>query len=318
MHIFVTGATGYIGSAVLDALIRGGHQVTAMARDKEKAERLAARGATPVVSDISTPKRFLPAVKAADAVVYAAADTSPKRVALEKQALEAMLGAQASQAEHPHDAPSASRGPHGRARTFVYTSGVWVLGRAVKGVDESAPLDPPEHVSWRPAHEELVLSASSSTLRTVVVRPGIVYGGGRGIVADLIKDALNGLVRVVGPGKNRWPLVYDRDLGDLYLRILESPAAAGIFHANDEEDERVSDIVDAIAAHVPQKPDIRYMPMEEAHKKLGAYADALALDQKVRSPKARALGWTPTQTGVINSVARLVEEFRNSQREKNA
>lgn len=304
MHIFLTGATGYIGSAVLDTLIKRGHQVTAMARDKEKAERLAARGATPVVADISTPKRYLAAVKAADAVVYAAADSSPKRVALEKQALETMLGAlaQASQAD-------------GKVRTFVYTSGVWVLGRAVKAADESAPLNPPEHVAWRPAHEDLVLSAFSSNLRTVVVRPGIVYGGGRGIVSDLIKDALNGLVRVVGPGKNRWPLVYDRDLGDLYVRILESPTAAGIFHANDEADERVSDIVDAIAAHVPQKPDIRYMPMEEAHKKFGAYADALGLDQKVRSPKARALGWNPTQTGVINSVARLVEEFRNTKRE---
>ena len=307
MHIFLTGATGYIGSAVLDALIKGGHQVTAMARDKEKAERLAARGATPVVADLSTPKRYLAAMKAADAVVYAASDASPKRVQLEKQALETMLAAlaQASQAD-------------GKTRTFIYTSGVWVLGRAVKAADESAPLSPPEHVAWRPAHEELVLSSFSSKLRTVVVRPGIVYGGGRGIVSDLIKDALNGLVRVVGPGKNRWPLVYDRDLGDLYVRILESPTAAGIFHANDEADERVSDIVDAIAAQVPQKPDIRFMPMEEAHKKLGGYADALALDQKVRSPKARALGWTPTKTGVVSSVARLVEEFRNSQREKNA
>src|SRR5918994_4146404 len=131
MHIFLTGATGYIGSAVLDALIKGGHQVTAMARDKEKAERLAARGATPVVADLSTPKRFLPAVKAADAVVYAASDSSPKRVQLEKQALETMLAAlaQASQAD-------------GKMRTFIYTSGVWVLGRAVKAADESAPLSP--------------------------------------------------------------------------------------------------------------------------------------------------------------------------------
>ena len=306
MHIFLTGATGYIGSAVLDALIKGGHQVTAMARDKEKAERLEAVGATAVVAELSTPKRYLPALKAADAVVYAASDSSPRRVQLEKQALETMLGALA-QATHGD----------GKRRTFIYTSGVWVLGRAVKSADESAPLSPPEHVAWRPAHEDLVLSHASS-LRTVVVRPGIVYGGGRGIVSDLIKDALNGLVRVVGPGKNRWPLVYDRDLGDLYVRILESPTAAGIFHANDEADERVSDIVEAIASQVPQKPDVRYMPMEEAHKKLGAYADALALDQKVRSPKARALGWQPTQTGVISSVARLVEEFRNSQREKTA
>ena len=307
MHIFLTGATGYIGSAVLDALIKGRHTVTAMARDKEKAEWLAAKGATPIVAELGLPKRYLPAVKAADAVAYCAYESTPRGVQLEKQALETMLAAQ----------QQASAGD-GKIRTFIYTSGVWVLGRALKAADEAAPLDPPPHVSWRPAHEDLVLSAFSATLRTVVVRPGIVYGGGRGIVSDLIKDALNGLVRVVGPGKNRWPLIYDHDLGELYVRILETPTAAGIFHANDEEDERVSDIVEAIAAQVPQKPDIRYMPMEEAHKKFGTYADALALDQKVRSPKARALGWAPTQPGVINSVARLLEEFRNSQRERNA
>jgi nucleoside-diphosphate-sugar epimerase len=144
----------------------------------------------------------------------------------------------------------------------------------------------------------------------------VVYGGGRGIVSELIKDALNGLIRVVGPGKNRWSCVYKHDLGDLYVRILESPTAAGIIHATDEADEKVMDIVEAIAEHVPQRPDIRNVPMTEARKKLGTYADALALDQKVRSPKAHALGWSPTQTGVINSVARLVEEFRNAQRER--
>jgi len=306
MHIFLTGATGYIGSAVRGALIKGGHQVTAMARDKEKAERLAARGATPVVAELAAPKRYLAAAKAADAIVHAAYESSPRGVEVEKQALETMLSAQQQASE-----------ADGKIRTFVYTSGVWVLGRSLRAADETAPLDPPAHVAWRPAHEDLVLSAFSATLRTVVVRPGIVYGGGRGIVSDLIKDALNGLVRVVGPGKNRWPLVYDHDLADLYLKIVEAPTAAGVFHATDEEDERVSDIVEAIAAQVPQKPDIRYMPMEEAHKKFGAYADALALDQKVRSPKARALGWSPTQAGVINSVARLLEEYRNSNRERN-
>ena len=149
-------------------------------------------------------------------------------------------------------------------------------------------------------------------MRPVVIRPGIVYGGGRGIVSDLIKDALNGIVRVVGPGKNHWPCVYDHDLGDLYVRVLEAPAATGVFHANDEADERVGDIVEAIAGQVPQRPDIRNMPMAEARKKLGTYADALALDQRVRSPRARALGWAPSQPGVAARVARLLEEFRGS------
>lgn len=313
MQVFLTGATGYIGSAVLDAMIKGGHRVTALARDPEKAERLLAKGATPIIGELGLPKTYVDAVKAADAVVHAAMESSPRGVAKENDALTLMLGAltQASQA----DGPSTPLGA-GKSRIFVYTSGVWVLGRTAMAAAEDAPLDPPPHVEWRPAHEDVVLSAFSASLRTVVVRPGIVYGGGRGIVAELIKDALNGLIRVVGPGKNRWPCIYDHDLADLYVRILESPTAAGIIHATDEADERVMDIVEAIAAQVPQRPDIRNMPMTEARKKLGTYADALALDQKVRSPKARALGWEPTQAGIVNSVPRLVEEFRNAQREK--
>ena len=305
MHVFLTGATGYIGSAVLDAMIKGGHRVTAMARDPEKAERLQARGAATIIGELGLPKTYVNAVKAADAVVHTAMESSPRGVEKEKLALDTILGALAE----------TSRAD-GKQRVFIYTSGVWVLGRSVKSAEEDAPLDPPPHVAWRPAHEELVLSAFSGTLRTVVVRPGIVYGGGRGIVADLIKDALNGLIRVVGPGKNRWPSIYDHDLADLYVRILQSPSAAGVIHATDEADERVIDIAEAIAEHVPQKPDIRIVPLTEARKKFGTYADALALDQKVRSPKARALGWTPTQAGVIHSVPRLVEEFRNAQRER--
>jgi nucleoside-diphosphate-sugar epimerase len=305
MQVFLTGATGYIGSAVLDAMIKGRHRVTALARDPEKAERLKAKGAATIIGELGLPKTYVAAVKAADAVVHTALDESPRGVEKEKLGLDTMLAAlgEASQAD-------------GKPRVFIYTSGIWVLGRSVKSAEEDAPLDPPAYVEWRPAHEEKVLSASSGSLRTVVVRPGIVYGGGRGIVADLIKDALNGLIRVVGPGKNRWPSIYDHDLAELYVKILESPTAAGVIHATDEADERVIDIAEAIAEHVPQKPDIRLVPLTEARKKFGTYADALALDQKVRSPKARALGWAPTQTGVINSVPRLVEEFRNAQRER--
>jgi nucleoside-diphosphate-sugar epimerase len=252
------------------------------------------------------PKLYVPLLKQADAVVHTAFESSPRGVQVDKTSLETMLTAQ-------REAIAVD----GKARTFIYTSGVWVLGRTAKAAEEDSPLDPPPHVAWRPEHEDMVLAAASSALRPVVIRPGIVYGGGRGIVSDLIKDALNGIVRVVGPGKNRWSCVYDHDLADLYVRILEAPLAAGIFHANDEADERVSDIVEAIAGQVPQRPDIRNMPMAEARKKFGTRADVLALDQKVRSPKARALGWAPSLPGVANSVARLVEEYRNAQREKN-
>jgi nucleoside-diphosphate-sugar epimerase len=159
-------------------------------------------------------------------------------------------------------------------------------------------------------HEALVLGAAGDGLRTVIVRPGIVYGGARGIVADLIKDGLNGLIRVIGPGSNRWACVYDRDLADLYLRLIQAPDASGIFHATDEADECVADIADAVARHVSMRPDVRYVPIVEARSKFGDYADALALDQCVRSPRARQLGWSPTLRNISGSVPRLLEEFR--------
>lgn len=72
MHIFLTGATGYIGSAVLEAMIKGGHQVTAIARDPEKAERLLAKGATPIIAELGLPKYYEAALAATDAVVHTA------------------------------------------------------------------------------------------------------------------------------------------------------------------------------------------------------------------------------------------------------
>jgi len=189
---------------------------------------------------------------------------------------------------------------------------VWVLGDTDGPADEDAPLKPTPLVAWRPEHEQLVRSLSrGGEVRTAIVRPGVVYGGARGIISDLVKNAKNGLLRIVGDGSNHWPCVYDRDLADLYVRLAVHPDASGVFHANDEADERVSDIVDAIARHVMIQQDVRRVPIEEARAKMGQYADALALDQIVRSPRARALGWTPTLHSVAGNVAGLIEEFRS-------
>jgi nucleoside-diphosphate-sugar epimerase len=301
MHIFLTGATGYIGSAVLDAMLRAGHDVTALVRDPEKAERVALRGVAPVIGELSKPAPYLAAAEAADAIVHTALEPSKRRQKVDRQAVEALLDA------------AVRRAAAGHAAAFVYTSGIWVLGDTQGQATESAPLNPAALVAWRPEHEQLVLDAGAGTgVRTVVIRPAIVYGSARGIIGDLLKDALNGLVRVVGDGRNHWPCIYDRDLADLYVRVATHDDASGIFHANDEADERVDDIVEAIARHAKMTPDVRHVPIEEARTKMGPYADALALDQIVRSPRARGLGWAPTLHSVAGNVARLLEEFRTA------
>jgi hypothetical protein len=74
--------------------------------------------------------------------------------------------------------------------------------------------------------------------------------------------------------------------------------------------ERVADIAEALASHVDPRADIRYVPLAEARAKMGPYADALALDQIVHSPRARALGWTPSLRSVASNAVRLLEEWR--------
>jgi nucleoside-diphosphate-sugar epimerase len=298
MRIFLTGGTGYIGSAVLDALLRAGHSVTALVRDPAKAERFSTRGITSVVGELADPSSYAAAAEGADALVHTAFEHSKRGQAVDRLTMEALIGAARVRAED------------GRPTAIVYTSGIWVLGATEGEAGEDAPVRPTPLVAWRPPHEQLVLQAATELIRTAVIRPAVVYGGARGIVADLLKDALNGLVRVVGDGQNRWSCVYDRDLADLYARVVANPAASGIFHANDDADERVDDIVEAIARHAKMRPDVRHVPLEEARAKMGPYADALALDQIVRSPRARAIGWAPTLHSVSGNVARLLEEFR--------
>lgn len=293
MRIFVTGGTGYVGSAVVDVFVRAGHHVDALVRNSEKAAQVQARGAHPILGDLSKPATYADAAAASDGVIHTAYEASARGAQVDSAALDALL------------APTDRTG-----RFIIYTSGVWVIGPSPSPADEHAPVNPAELVIWRPAHEQRVLDVASAGVRPMVVRPGIVYGGYRGIVGDLFKDAANGLVRVIGSGENHWPLVYDRDLADLYLRLAVHADASGVFHANDEGDERVNDLVAAIANHVSIRPSIRHVPIAEARQKLGVYADALILDQIVRSPRARAIGWNPSLHSVAGNAARLFEEWR--------
>jgi nucleoside-diphosphate-sugar epimerase len=293
MKLFVTGGTGYVGSAVLDALVRHGHQVDALVRNSEGAARVQARGAHPLLGDLMNASSWRDVAAGADGIVHAAVDYSARQRQVDAAAIDVI-----------------NELPRREGRVVIYTSGIWVLGPAPDPVDETAPVNPIELVSWRPSHELRALALTAIGARAVVVRPGIVYGGSRGIVGDLLQDAFNSLVRIVGRGDNRWPLIYDRDLGELYARLVSTADAAGVYHATDGGAETVNDIVEALAEHAPTQPSVRHVPLAEARKKMGPYADALALDQVVRSPRARALGWAPTLHSVAGNAARLFEEWR--------
>lgn len=293
MRIFLTGATGYVGSAVLDAFIKAGHDVTGLARDARKAKKLEKRGAAPVVGQIGQPETWLDAARGHDAYIHAALDKAPRTAASDQAAIEAII--------------QVAR-ERGDRTPVVFTSGIWVIGPTLQPADETTPLNPIAISAWRAPHEQIVLRADG--IRPIVVRAGLVFGGDRGYYGDLFKDGTNGLVRVIGEGRNRRPAVYDRDLADLYVRLVTHPDASGIYHATDESDESVLDIVEALSRNTTHKPDVRYVPIEEARAKMGPLADALALDQLVRSPRAHAIGWTPALKSIAGNIPRLLEEWR--------
>src|SRR5687768_13144738 len=120
MRIFLTGATGYIGAAVLDALVRGGHDVTALVRDNTKAARAAARGGHPIVGNLADPESFRVAAEAHDGYIHTAYDsTSNGGPTVERAAIEVIVTAAKRRRTAGSKAP--------KKRFMVYTSGVWVL-----------------------------------------------------------------------------------------------------------------------------------------------------------------------------------------------
>ena len=135
MRIFLTGGSGYVGSAVLDALARAGHHVDALVRNTEKAAQVHARGGHPLIGELGTPASYARAAAAADGMIHAALDYSSRGPQTDRVALETFL------------APVP-----GRQRFFIYTSGIWVLGLCPTPADETAPANPIEGAAWRAPH----------------------------------------------------------------------------------------------------------------------------------------------------------------------
>lgn len=150
-----------------------------------------------------------------------------------------------------------------RGPNLIYTSTLFVLGD-VEGADESTPAS-----GARAEHERLVLDAGGA-----VIRPGMIWGGEG---AFLFEHPI-----FIGDGRNRWPLVHREDVAALYLLVAES-GARGVFHA-------VAEVMHA-ADVFPGKG----VPLDEARKELGGFADALALDQDVTALRSVAVGWKPAK-----------------------
>ncbi len=268
MKIFVTGATGYIGSVVTEKLLAAGHTVAGLVRSDASEQKLSTLGGEPVRGSLRDVAVIEAAAHASDAVIHLGMEFSADAPVLDRGVVEAILA-----------------GVGSAGKPFVYTSGIWVVGGS-NGmvVDETTPVNPTPLVAWRPAHENRVLEAGG-----IVIRPAMVYGRRGGIIGGFVAAAQSGVVQFVGTGENRWPLVHVDDLADLYVLALAAAPGSLYFASNGP-----SIPVRQIAQLAARQARLEAIPLAEARKTMGPLADALALDQLISARKAvEELGWAP-------------------------
>lgn len=285
MEVFLTGATGYIGSAVADALQKAGHKVSGLARNAEKAKLLEALGVRAVMGDLLQPEGIAAAAGAADGVIHTANTNDANGARVDAAVVRAIL-----------------KTLEGSRKVFIYTSGVWVLGSTGNNVaDENATVNPTPLVAFRPSLEQEVLGGKNHGVRSIVIRPAVVYGRGKGMPTAFTQSAREtGAARYVGDGQSLWAFVDVDDLAQLYVLALEKAPAGSLYNAAHGPSYRVREIAEAASLSAGAGGKTQAIPLDEARKTMGAFADALVLDQQVSGEKAeKELGWTPRAASVL-------------------
>jgi len=287
MNTFLTGATGYIGSVVAEALLRAGHAVAGLARSDAAAQKLASARIRAVRAGLRDVSALSDAARSADGVIHTAIEWGPEAGALDRAAVEALLEALA-----------------GTGKPFVYTSGVWVIGSTEGRIaGEAFRLKPLPFVEWRVEVERRVIDAAARGVRTAVIRPAMVYGRGGGAVGGMMREVREtGRVRVIDGGENHWSFVHVEDLADLYARALDRSPGGELYLAADGAAVRVRDVAESVARIAGGRVESR--TLEEARRDMGPLADGYALDQRIQSTKAgRVLGWVASRPTVLEDIA---------------
>lgn len=292
MRVFVTGATGFIGSAVVQELLGAGHHVLGLARSEAGAKSLAAAGAEVhrgSLEDLDSLKR---GAAAAEGVIHTAFDHDFLTGSSD-------FAASASSDKLAIDAMAATLA--GSGKPLLVTSGTLGLPPGRPGTEDDSPAPTVPRLS-----EAAGLAAAAQGVRAMVIRlsPSVHGDGDHGFVPALVALAREkGFAIHVGDGSNRWPAVHRLDAARLYRLALEKGTAGARFHGVAEEGIPIRDIAAAIGRRL--SVPVVSKTAEEAMALLGFVGHALALEASASSTLTQEkLGWRPTQPGLIQDLER--------------
>jgi nucleoside-diphosphate-sugar epimerase len=288
MRVFVTGASGWVGSAVVRDLLDAGHEVLGLVRSDAAAQALAATGAQVLRGDLQDLDSLRQGARQADGVIHTAFIHDFSKFAenceIDRIAIQALGETLA-----------------GSERALVVSSGTGLLapgGVATEDTDRPAG-SPVPRVS-----EETALAFAPQGVRAMAVRlPPTVHGeGDHGFVPILIDLARQkGAAAYVGEGSNTWPAVHRFDAAPVYRLALEKGVAGARYHAVAEEGVPFRDIAAVIGRRLGV-PVVSKTPAEAAEH-FGWFSHFAAIDNRASSAKTReALGWSPTGIGLIEDL----------------
>lgn len=290
MRVFLTGATGFIGSVIIEELREAGHQVTGLARSNQAAETLGALGVDVRRGDVADPESLAEGARVSDGVIHCAFGHDFSKYL---EAGEADLRAVSAMAE----------ALAGSGKPLVVTSGLTAVtpGRASTEAD-AAQTEGMTMVRGRP--EDMALLASEKNVRSMVVRlpPSVHDRQAQGLVTLLIGVARQtGVSAYVGEGANRWPAVHRRDAASLFRLGLERGHAGERLHAVSEEGVSLRSIAEAIGKSLGVPT--RSIGPDEAAEHFGWLALPASNDMPASSAVTqKSVGWRPTRSGLLEGL----------------
>ena len=285
MRVFVTGATGFIGSALVPELIEAGHQVLGLTRSDVGVQSLTAVGAEPHRGDLEDLESLRSGTAAADAVIHTAFVHDFSRFQevcdIDKRAIETIGSVLV-----------------GSGRPLIVTSGVAALAQGRAATESDDP--PPVSAFYPRASEATAVALMEPGVRASVMRlPQVHDTFKQGLITYMIAIAREkGVSAFVGDGRNRWAAVHRFDAAHLYRLALEKGSAGERYHAIAEEGVPLRDIATAIGRGL-NVPVVSKTP-EEAKEHFGWLGSFGAMDLWASSAQTREkLSWNPTGPGLI-------------------